>query len=189
MATPITGPSRVSTALAAPLENTPAPTTLNTAAAHSKATRHNGAQVGTPATGVPRDSLAAHTPHTSPNPFTASTYLQTAKQLLDQLGLSGPAAQTFFDKQVARILAEDPARLESWLAGWILAAHHNASSASTPREARDSSKPESGLALLAQQPYSTDEQRVELATLVALPDAELRHRLSGDTGSPARPAA
>lgn len=101
-------------------------------------------------TGVPRDSLAAHTPHTSPNPFTASTYLQTAKQLLDQLGLSGPAAQTFFDKQVARILAEDPARLESWLAGWILAAHHNASSASTPCEARDSLKPE-GRSIAARQ--------------------------------------
>lgn len=118
-----------------------------------------------------------------------SAKLYAAKQLLDQIGLSGLAARTFFDKQVERILADDPAKLESWLTGWILAARQNASAASAPVNALDPLTPESPLALLAQQPCNSNEERVTLATWAALPDAELRHRLAEATGNPARPAA
>lgn len=198
MATPITGPSRVSVPLAtrqaaetSPAQPPNAPAlaaTPHVSAAHSKATFQDCAHAGTPTAGVPRASLTSSAATAASRPQFESARFYAAKRALDAAGFSGNDAQAFFDSAVVRLLDEDPQKLESWLAGVILAASHTQAAPSAPVAGTPQTL-EDPIALLTQQPHATHEQRVTLATLAALPDVELQRRLAGTPGSPSRPAA
>lgn len=197
MATSITGPSRISDALVSrqstdtsPTQpaNAPASAASPITAAHRKTTRHDNAHAGVPTAGVPRDSLASPTITAANLPPPDSARLCAAKQMLNAAGFSSLDAQKFFDNGVAEILSQDPRRLDAWLAGLILAASHQQSAPSSAA-APGSQASEDSLALLTQHRCTTDEQRVEFATWVALPEAELRHRLAESSASSSRPAA